>query len=103
MLDGLDDSVRGSKALAGLLKVPVLAVIPYIENDEQIRRKWKIGRIAAALSIAALVLAALFVHSFLIPLDVLWFRGLRKLQMYAPEVATISRSQLEIVRFIWSA
>ena len=33
VLESLDDSVRGSKALAGLLKVPVLAVIPYMENN----------------------------------------------------------------------
>ncbi len=29
VLESLDDSVRGSKALAGLLKVPVLTVVPY--------------------------------------------------------------------------
>ena len=102
VLESLDDSVRGSNALAGLLEVPVLAVIPYMANDEDIGRKRKIVRISVASSIAALMLTALLVHSFLIPLDVLWFRGLRKLQMYAPDVATISGSPLEIVRFVWS-
>ena len=90
VLESLDDSVRGSKALAGLLKVPVLAVIPYMENNEQRQRKRKIALIIAASSVAALGLAVLLVHFFFIPLDVLWFRALRWLQMYVPAVASNS-------------
>src|SRR5205814_5341853 len=43
VLEGLDESVRGSKALTALLKVPVLAVIPYMENDAGRQRKRKIA------------------------------------------------------------
>jgi hypothetical protein len=32
VLESLDDSVRGSKALSALLPVPVLAVVPYMET-----------------------------------------------------------------------
>jgi hypothetical protein len=90
VLESLDDSVRGSKALGGLLKVPVLAVVPYMENSEQRLRKRKSGLIIAASLAVALGLAVLFVHFFLIPLDVLWFRALRWLQMYVPAVASLS-------------
>jgi polysaccharide biosynthesis transport protein len=78
-LENLDNSVLGSKVLARLLKVPVLAVIPYVENNAERQRKRKIVQITVASSVAALVLTALLVHSFWIPLDVLWFRALRKL------------------------
>ena len=44
VLESLDDSVRGSKALAGLLQVPVLAVIPYMENNAERQRKRRIVR-----------------------------------------------------------
>jgi len=81
VLESLDDSVRGSKALTGLLKVPVLAVIPYMENNEERQRKRKITLIIAVSSIATLGLAVLLVHFFFVPLDVLWFRALRWLQM----------------------
>ena len=81
VLESLDDSVRGSKALSGLLKVPVLAVIPYMENNEERRRKRKIALVILASSIATLGLVVLLVHFFFVPLDVLWFRALRWLQM----------------------
>jgi capsular polysaccharide biosynthesis protein len=80
VLESLDDSVRGSKALSGLLKVPVLGVIPYMENNEERQRKRKITRAIVVSCIATLGLAVLLVHFFLIPLDVLWFRALRWLQ-----------------------
>jgi len=81
VLETFDDSVRGSKALTGLLKVPVLAVIPYMENNEERQRKRKIALIIAVSSIATLGLVVLLVHFFFVPLDVLWFRALRWLQM----------------------
>ena len=103
VLENLDDSVRGSRALAGLLPVPVLAVIPYVENNEEKRRKRKIAGVTVASAVAALILAVLLVHFFLIPLDVLWFRALRWFQIHTPTVASISGSPLEMMRILWSA
>jgi uncharacterized protein involved in exopolysaccharide biosynthesis len=103
VLEGLDDSVRGSKALTGLLQVPVLAVIPYMENDAKRQRKRKIVLVIVASLIAALGLAVLLVHFFFIPLDVLWFRALRWLQTYVPAVASISESPSGMMRMAWSA
>jgi len=103
ILEGLDDSVHGAKTLTAIVKVPVLAVIPYIENEGERRKKLKLRRIAAASSLAALVLVAILINSFFVPLDVLWFRGLQKLQMYAPGGMTISESPLEILGTIWNA
>jgi protein tyrosine kinase modulator len=103
VLESMDDSVRGSKALAGLLQVPVLAVIPYIENDAQKQRKRKLVRVVVASSIATLVVVILLVHFFFIPLDVLWFRALRRLEVYVPAIASILESPSAMMRIAWSA
>ena len=81
VLENLDDSVRGSNALSRLLQVPVLAVIPYMENDAKIQRKRKIVLVILASAITALGLAILLVHLLFVPLDVLWFRALRQLEI----------------------
>ena len=102
-LESMDESVRGSKDLTRLLRVPVLAVIPYMENNAERRRKRKIALIIVASLLAALGLALLLVHSFLIPLDVLWFRALQWLQGYITAVGSISGAPLETMRTVWSA
>jgi succinoglycan biosynthesis transport protein ExoP len=102
-LESMDESVRGSKDLTRLLRVPVLAVIPYMENNAERRRKRKVALLIVASLVAVLGLALLLVHSFLIPLDVLWFRALQWLQAYVPAVASISGAPLETMRTVWSA
>ncbi len=89
MLEGLDHSVRNSRALAALLQVPVLAVIPYMETHEQKLHKRRAAAMIAISSVAALIVAVLLVHYFWIPLDVLWFRAWRKLNTYVPETASV--------------
>ncbi|HEB98366.1 MAG TPA: lipopolysaccharide biosynthesis protein [Thiotrichales bacterium] len=79
--ESLDSSIRGAKGVAQTLQVMPLAVIPYLESEEERRRrkahKWKL----AAGSVGVLVLAALLVHFLFTPLDVLWFRALRKVSI----------------------
>jgi len=79
--ESLDSSIRGAKGVLQTLQVMPLAVIPYLESEEERRRrkahKWKL----AAGSVGALVLAALLVHFLFTPLDVLWFRTLRKVSI----------------------
>jgi hypothetical protein len=103
VLEGLNDSVRGSRALTGLLQVPVLAVIPYTKNDAETRRKRKVVRIVAASALVALGLSVPLVHFFFMPLDVLWFRALRWLQVYVPALASMSESPSGMMRTLWSA
>jgi succinoglycan biosynthesis transport protein ExoP len=103
LLENLDHSVRGSKTLADLLQVPVLAVIPYMETQHEKRHRRRVAAIIAASSVAALVLALLLVHFFWIPLDVLWFRALRKLNMYVPVTASGWGQLLAATRFPWIA
>jgi len=103
VLEGLDDSVHGSRALAGLVDVPVLAVIPSMVNEAQIQRRRKVLRIAAVSAVAALGLAVLLVHFFVMPLDVLWFRALRSLERYVPAATSLLQSPSGMTRMVWSA
>ena len=76
--ESLDNSIRGSKGLASATGAPPLATIPYLESDEEKsrRKQRKIRRAAAA--IAAIIIAITLFHNFLMPLDVLWYKALRK-------------------------
>ncbi len=75
--EGLDASVRGPKALGGLVGAPPLSVIPYLETEEDIARRRRRRRTIVWTVGVVLLLAVLSLHFFWTPLDVLWFKGLR--------------------------
>jgi succinoglycan biosynthesis transport protein ExoP len=74
----LDASVRGPKDIRELLQVPALASIPIIVTTEERARRQRITRYSWGGSVAALILAAVTVHFFILPLDVLWLGLLRR-------------------------
>jgi protein tyrosine kinase modulator len=76
--EGMDNSVRGARAVTNLLEAPPLSVIPYLHNSEDIALAKRTRKIILVTLAGSLVLILLLVHFFFIPLDVLWFRGLRK-------------------------
>jgi len=76
--ESLDSSVRGSKGIATATGSPPLAIIPYQETDkEKSQRRNRTSRRAAA-AIGAVILAITLLHNFWMPLDVLWYKALRK-------------------------
>jgi succinoglycan biosynthesis transport protein ExoP len=76
--ESLDDSVRGSKSVAMALGAAPLAAIPYLENEREVSRRKRhlVTRAVAAVGAVVLLIAAL--HVFWTPLDVLWYKALRK-------------------------
>ena len=86
VLETVDHSVRDSKALANLLEAPLLAVIPYMATHEEKSHRRAILQLAMVVSIVAVIVALPLVHFFWMPLDVLWFKTLRTLEMTAPGV-----------------
>jgi len=81
VLESMDGSIKSSKGLAGLIKAPLLSVIPYIENAEDMRKQSKVKMSVVAGVIASVVVIALLVNFLWMPLDVLWYVVLRKLNM----------------------
>jgi uncharacterized protein involved in exopolysaccharide biosynthesis len=76
--ESMDSAVRGAKGLVALLNTAPLAVIPYLANEQDIRQQKKRRIIMTGSVIAAIVIVLLLVHFLFSPLDVLWFRGMRK-------------------------
>jgi len=76
--ESLDDSVRGSKSLVMAVGAAPLAVIPYLENDSEISARKRRFATRAAAVVGAVILAIALAHYFWTPLDVLWYKALRK-------------------------
>ncbi len=79
--ESLDTSIRGTKGVLAAVNTMPLAVIPYLESELEKRRR-KVSRWrTAAVMVTVAVAAVLLVHFFVTPLDVLWFRALRKVSI----------------------
>ena len=77
-----DHAIRSEMVLAHLTEKPVLGVVPRIITREDRQRKRIKTAIYSLSTTAAFGLCILAVHTLYSPLDVLWFRILRKLVSY---------------------
>ena len=71
-------SIRGVAGINKLLTAVPLAVIPVIYNTYDLRKKQRINRLVLGSLFGSVVTVVLIIHFFWTPLDVLWFRGIRK-------------------------
>jgi uncharacterized protein involved in exopolysaccharide biosynthesis len=76
--ESMSEAVRGAKGVVAILHTAPLAVIPYLPNaaDTHTERSKKLIMIISV--IAGIIIVLMLVHFLFSPLDVLWFRGLRK-------------------------
>ncbi|MGB5260823.1 MAG: Wzz/FepE/Etk N-terminal domain-containing protein [Gammaproteobacteria bacterium] len=83
--ESLDNAIRGVKSVVATVQTAPLAVIPYLSNQVESGRqkRQRVIIVVVALSIIILVLA--MVHFLVSPLDVLWFRSLRKVDSLIAE------------------
>jgi uncharacterized protein involved in exopolysaccharide biosynthesis len=77
--ESIDSSVRGPKGVISALDAPPLSVIPYMKNNDDLMRAQAIKKMTVATLAGGLILVVLLAHFFWTPLDVLWFKGLRKM------------------------
>ncbi len=77
-MEAMDNSVRGVRGVITALGSPPLSVIPYLKNNEDLVRAEKNKKILLTMLFSGLVIFILLVHLLWTPLDVLWFKGLRK-------------------------
>jgi succinoglycan biosynthesis transport protein ExoP len=70
--ESFDGSVRGPADIRQLLQVPALAAIPIIVTEADRKRSRRISRFSWGGGVAAVLLAAVLVHAFVRPLDVVW-------------------------------
>ena len=76
--ENLDKTVRGAKGILATMQIAPLAVIPYLANDQETSKQKRKRRLLVFGAVAIVFLAIALVHFFYSPLDVLWFRALRK-------------------------
>ncbi|NJD07457.1 MAG: lipopolysaccharide biosynthesis protein [Methylococcaceae bacterium] len=79
LLETLDKSIRGARQIAAVTGYGPLVSIPLIMTEEVKQAMDRRKIVIAAATVGAVVAALVLVHFLFSPLDVLWFRVLRKL------------------------
>lgn len=100
--ESLDKGLHGARAIRISTTVPLLAIIPYIDTRDDHRRRIKRLSLLIGGSFAALVGMVLAVHFLFMPLDVLWFTLMRRLERALPMLSEWSQSDYWGV-CIWNA
>lgn len=75
--EALGKTVR-RRTLAADLGTTLLSVIPYKENQEDVVKRLKTRKLVITAAAVSLVVVVILAHFLWTPLDVLWFKGLRK-------------------------
>jgi hypothetical protein len=76
--ESFDASVRGPNDIRQLLQVPALASIPVIITADDRAMRGKILRYSWGGGAAVVILAAVTIHLFVRPLDVVWLSVMRR-------------------------
>ena len=76
--ESMDSAVRGAKGLVSVLHTAPLAVIPYLATEADTGKERTRKRVIVAAVVAGVIVILLLIHFLVSPLDVLWFRGMRK-------------------------
>jgi len=76
--ESADKSVYGARGISSLFGNPPLSVIPYLPNKADVMHAERVRKIAIIAITGTLVIVILLIHFLWTPLDVLWFKGLRK-------------------------
>jgi len=79
--ESMDSAVRGAKGVISILNTAPLAVIPYLACQADISREKKRRLLIIAGVITGIIVVLLLINFLYSPLDVLWFRGLRKMDV----------------------
>jgi len=83
--ESLDNAVRGVKGLTALLHTAPLAVIPYLSNEAETSTEKRRRYYMLAVAVAGIIVLLLLVNYLVAPLDVMWFKGMRKIDSLVGE------------------
>ncbi len=78
LAESMDDAVHGGKSIAMAVGAAPLATIPYMANDTEIRQHKRRVVTRVTATAAAVIVGFAAIHFFWQPLDVLWYKALRK-------------------------
>ena len=80
--DAIGGAVRGVRQIQASLGAAPLAVIPYQMNMADLHKKKRIRKRTIIVGLLAIIVGILLIHVLISPLDVLWFRILRKIEIF---------------------
>lgn len=80
--DAISGTVRGSRGVDRILGVSPLSVVPFQLNMDDIESHKKINKRLLFIVIGVVIFVIVMVHFLITPLDVLWFRMLRKFDLF---------------------
>lgn len=80
--DAMAGNVYTARDLDLLQGVPPLTSIPYYKTEEELTRQKSIRRVSTAVTTTLVLLGLLMIHIFSMPMDVLWYKVLRKLTVF---------------------
>ncbi len=79
LMEYMDHSIKTPEEVQELLNVPLYITIPYIETEEDKKKKRRKKMIILMAAGLIIILGLIFIHFFVMPLDVLWFKIENKL------------------------
>jgi hypothetical protein len=79
--DAISGAVRGARNIQSTLGVAPLAVIPYQMNMADLQKRKKLQKRTILVGVISIIAGVLLIHFLISPLDVLWFRILRKFEI----------------------
>lgn len=77
----MDHSIHDRNDLARLFEGGVLGVIPYVQTKEELAAKRRQKTMVLSVSVGAVLAGILVVHLFILPVDIIVFKIINKLQM----------------------
>ncbi|MBA5867053.1 MAG: lipopolysaccharide biosynthesis protein [Nitrospira sp. CR1.3] len=77
--ENLDHSIRTPEQVAQLTQLFPLAVIPFMPNEDDLRKAVTYRRLVKGAGAGGLVMLLWVIHIFILPLDVLWYAAMRRL------------------------
>lgn len=80
--NSISGTVRGSKGIEVILGVTPLSIVPYRLNMCDIEKHNKVNKRLLFIVLGLIILVMVIVHFLITPLDVLWFRMLRKFDLF---------------------
>ncbi len=81
--ESMDNSVHSASDIVSISQAPPLAIIPVIATSQDRHRQSGKRLLIVIALIAGVAIVAAAIHFLYLPLDVLWFKALRKLDLLA--------------------
>lgn len=82
LMEYIDHSIKNPEEVQSLINIPLFTVLPYIETEEEIKKRKKRWRLLIFGLILIGILALVLFHFFVMPFDIFWLKLERKITQF---------------------